>query len=65
MMKVVAHSFKTNRSAQVCNTMNANFWHALLQEVVGTDRIQDLGKFVDSESIKWTNRAVREIIILN
>lgn len=65
MMKVVAHSFKTNGSTQVFNTMNANFWHALLQEVVGTGRIQDLGKFVDSESIKWTNRAVKEIIILN
>lgn len=57
MMKLVAQRFETNESTQVFNTMNANFWQALRQEDAGTDRILDLGNFVDSESIKWTNRA--------
>lgn len=57
MIKLVEHSFKTNESTYIFNTMDTNFQHVLPQEVVGADRNQDLGKFVDSESIKWTNRA--------
>lgn len=38
-------------------TLDINFWHLLPQGVGERDRIQNLGKFADSSSIKCTKRA--------
>lgn len=56
MMKLVAHSFKTNESTCVFNTKNTNFGHGLPQEIVGSGRILDLSNFVDNEFKEWSNR---------
>lgn len=56
-MKLVADSFKTDKRKYFFYMMDVNFWHLLPEEVVETDKIQDLGKFVDSRSIRWTKKA--------